>query len=172
MEERFWKKVNKDGPVQGHCEHLGPCWIWMASKRNKGYGAFCYAKNGIVIHGRAHRYVWELYYGPISEGLCVLHACDTPACVNPSHLWLGTKADNNADMIQKGRKVKGGTYAAGKYKHGKHHHNARLDAEKICRIRQTYAGGITSLSKIAQEYGLATSHVYRIVKRQAWRHIA
>ena len=171
MEERFWKKVNKDGPIKSHCQHLGPCWILMASKRNKGYGAFCYIRDGVIVHGRSHRYIWEMSYGPIPVGLCVLHACDTPACVNPLHLWLGTKADNNADMIRKGRNVKGNTYSEGHYKRGITHHNTRLTEEQVREMRGKYADGRTSFNTLAQEYKIAIAHAYRIVRRKAWKHV-
>src|SRR3990172_4237019 len=96
----FWAKVNKsDG-----------CWTWTASKRKFGYGAFVWADSeGRIIQGRAHRFSYELHHGPIPLGICVLHKCDNPACVRPSHLFLGTRADNNFDMLSKGRHVCGGT---------------------------------------------------------------
>jgi hypothetical protein len=100
IEERFWDKVNRDGPIPAHMAHLGPCWVWTASTRG-GYGS-------IGISGRmerSHRVSWELANGPIPAGLCVLHHCDNPLCVNPGHLFLGTKKDNAKDMYSKGRRI-------------------------------------------------------------------
>lgn len=94
--ERFWPKVD----VRGHEE----CWEWTASRKERGYGVFSRPghNNGAL---KAHRVSWELANGPIPDGLCVLHRCDNPPCVNPAHLFLGTIADNNRDMSLKGRVV-------------------------------------------------------------------
>ena len=96
-EQRFWLSVNKEGPV--HPIH-GQCWFWIASKRDRGYGTITLSGKAIF----AHRFIWALLNGTIPDGLCVLHKCDNPPCVNPAHLFLGTRADNMRDMVQKGRK--------------------------------------------------------------------
>lgn len=172
-EQRFWEKVNKDGPTPSHCPELGPCWLWTASTRDKGYGAFVYAVENQVVQGRAHRYVWERDKGHIPVGLCVLHHCDTPACVNPAHLFLGTKADNNHDMQRKGRKVVGGTHCgdAGKYARGVHHHNAKLTEETVREMRRMYAVGGWSYGELGKVFGVNGSGVWKIIHRQRWKHV-
>jgi len=94
LKERFWQKVNKCG--------IDDCWEWTACKyANLLYGA-------ILAEGKkklAHRVSWELNNGEIPEGLCVLHKCDNPICVNPNHLFLGTHLDNSRDRDAKGRHV-------------------------------------------------------------------
>jgi hypothetical protein len=89
---RMWRRVvsESDG-----------CLIFTGSKDAKGYGQVTCMDAGRPL--KAHRVAWESTVGPIPDGLCVLHRCDNPACVNPDHLFLGTVGDNNTDMTAKGR---------------------------------------------------------------------
>lgn len=90
VEERFWPKVNK----------TESCWLWTGSKTRAGYGEF----HGEVWKTiRAHRWLYEKEYGPIPHGLHICHHCDTPACVRPSHMFVGTHLDNMRDCARKGR---------------------------------------------------------------------
>lgn len=104
--DRFWDKVNKDGPVPQHVPHLGKCWVWTGAKAHKGYGAI----SGEGFRSKrdlAHRVSWRLHHGDVPQGLWVLHKCDNPPCVRPDHLFLGTSQDNHADMMRKGRHAHG-----------------------------------------------------------------
>jgi len=92
-EERFW----------GHVQKTETCWLWVAALNNKGYGKFLSLAHGPGTY--AHRFSWMLHYGPIPQGLCVLHKCDVPRCIRPDHLFLGTHKDNMRDMVAKGRVV-------------------------------------------------------------------
>jgi hypothetical protein len=97
-QERFWAKVQKgDG-----------CWLWTGGKFRRGYGAFKRrGPDGRFQQQKAHRVSYEWLVGPVPDGLCVLHTCDNPPCVNPAHLFLGTNLDNSEDRRVKGRSRNG-----------------------------------------------------------------
>ncbi len=81
------------------------CWLWTGSRNQKGYG---WSRIQGISTRMAHRISWLLHRGDIPEGVLVCHKCDTPSCVNPDHLFLGTQKDNLLDMSRKGRSYRGG----------------------------------------------------------------
>lgn len=155
LKGRFDKKYTKDIATG--------CWIWTAAACSRGYGFI--NDNGEIR--RSHRVSWELHNGPIPEGsgyhgTCVLHKCDTPECVNPDHLFLGTQAENVTDMFGKGR---------GKKASGERHGRAKLTKKDVLSIRRRYAEGGISHQKIASKYRVSESLVGFIVNRKIWRHV-
>ena len=151
ISERFWPKVDK----------TDTCWLWTGAKNDKGYGQ-------IRSPGRidfAHRLSWTLERGDIPPGLSVCHHCDTPLCVNPDHLFLGTQQDNSRDMGQKGR--------AGATRHpeivrGERNGRSRLTTAQVVEIRAR-AQYETRLA-LANEYRVALGTIYAILARKTWAY--
>lgn len=169
---RFWQKVRK----------TPTCWIWTGAilRARGGYGAFDIRGNG---ENKAHRASWVIAFGPIPNGLFVLHRCDTPSCVNPAHLFLGTNADNMRDMAQKGRhfsKTKPHRLARGdrngararpeRLARGERAGAAKLSADDVMAIRGRHAAGET-LASLGRGYGVSYQNIGDIVNRQTWKHI-
>ena len=107
LEERFWLKVNKNGPIPEFAPELGACWVWEASLDGKGYGQI--NEGGISGHPlRAHRVAWELLRGPLDPALVLDHLCKVTVCVNPDHLEPVTQAENmsRSDLRERQREAK------------------------------------------------------------------
>src|ERR1700694_5169324 len=120
--ERIFNRVEKN-------EETG-CWIWLGAKNKKGYGSI--GSSPYTKDSQTHRISWVLHFGPIPDGLHVLHRCDTPACVSPHHLFLGTNQQNVDDKMSKGRF---------KPNKGAQHGRAILTDEQVLEIRRRYASG-------------------------------
>ena len=135
------------------------CWIWKAGRMHRPDGTTAY---GRVKHGylwrAAHRMVWELANGRIPAGMCVLHRCDNPPCVNPDHLFLGTMQDNSDDMVQKGR-----------------HHDTEGTKNGNCKLSESDVINIRILdipiNKIASLYGIYKTTVSKIKRKVTWGHL-
>lgn len=96
IEDRFWKKVDRSGPIPIHRPDLGPCWIWTAGKHIAGYGWFRFGTRMVL----AHRVSFAWANGSIDETLVLDHLCRVRACVNPDHLEMVTLAVNTARGAQ------------------------------------------------------------------------
>jgi len=154
LEKRFWCRVNKEGPIHSS---LGRYWIWTGSKDRLGYGYL----GGYTPERRAYRLSYVLNVGPIQEELCVLHRCDNPSCVNPAHLFLGTRYDNNKDRHRKGR--------SGDHR-GESNGRALLTETLVAEIRLKYRAGVPA-TKLMSEYGLKRSALYNLLSGHSWSHV-
>lgn len=170
---RFWRKVNKNGPVPQHKPQLGPCWIWTAGLNEYGYGQFWLGDTN-VIASRASAVINTGKDIPI--GLFILHHCDCCKCVNPGHLFIGTQAENMQDMVQKSRSATGDRSGARvhpeKYPAGSQRPNSKLTESQAVEIRRLYATGNFSQIQLAKMFHVSTWPIWSVVRRAGWTHIA
>lgn len=138
----------------------GGCWLWRFGAHNHGYGTL--ALNG--RYWKAHRLAYQTWRGPIPEGVNVCHACDTPACLNPAHLFLGTQAENLADMAAKGRWNPAAT------RRGEANGCSRLTAADVLQIRSAVRRG-ESFTSVGARFGVSRVTVSKIAKGAAWKHV-
>lgn len=143
--QRFMAKVTPDGE----------CWRWTAFKNWDGYGVFGIGKKAVS----AHRVSYTLFIGEIPLGLCVLHTCDNPWCVNPRHLYAGTQLQNIRDRVTRGR--------SGSLR-GEAHGRAKLTASDVETIRAEIAGGAVQ-RRLAERYGVTPTTILGIKKRRIWK---
>lgn len=142
--ERFWSKVDKSGD----------CWLWTAARWSTGYG-------GMKISGSrylAHRIAYAIANGSTPGGMSVLHECDTPLCVRPDHLSIGTQAKNMADAVSRNRFRRSKDKPLGWRK---------LNPELVAEIRALGAAR-TGYDGISKKYGISRGMVGHIVRRKAW----
>lgn len=133
------------------------CWEWTGSL-NAGYGQFRRVDGSIVL---SHRYAYMRHHGVDNiKGYCVCHTCDNPKCVNPEHLFLGTIADNVADMHAKGRSRQGHVY-------GEDHNGSKLTAEKVKEIRKSKK----SDSELSIIYGVSRPTIWAVRTGKTWQHV-
>lgn len=162
---RFWSKVDRSGDPDA-------CWLWTAGCFDSGYGVFSYQRKNL----RAHVVAYWLTSGEIPEGLILRHSCDTPRCCNPSHLQPGTNAENSADMVRRGRSLKGiDPCPPERRARGERNGYSTLTEEIVREIQARYVRGHKSRPgnshQLAEEFGLHYSHVVRIATGKAWKHV-
>jgi hypothetical protein len=136
--DRFWSHVDKSGE----------CWTWTAFRNKTGYGMARWREQSTL----ANRVAWEISHGAIPEGLFVCHHCDNPSCVNPSHLFLGTNADNVRDKVAKGRQYK------------------RLTIEQVNEIRRLFKAKEMNRGELAKRFGVSHTTICAVVDYRLWKH--
>lgn len=138
--DRFFSKVNK----------TDTCWLWTGCKNTSGYG--------MANHRVASRVSYEIHIGQIPKGLLVCHKCDNPACVNPEHLFIGTRSQNLKDMVSKNRHYKNGA-------------RKKLNANQVVEIRSFYQNKTFNQPELAIKYNVANTTIWQIVNRRKWKKI-
>lgn len=146
-EAGFWQRVDT----------TGECWEWTGPRNYAGYGV-------LHVGGKdrlAHREAWKRTHGKLHTKVCVLHHCDNPPCVRPDHLFLGSRADNIADMTAKGRR---------RALSGAENGRAKLTEEAVREVRTSHARG-ESYDRLAVRHGVTKTNIASIVKRRIWKHV-
>lgn len=159
MSERFFERY------AGQIEVGAPtgCWLWAGGTISSGYGS-------VKARGKsrlAHREAYEDVHGLGSaDGLQVRHRCDTPVCVNPSHLQLGTPADNMRDKVERGRARSGGIK-------GETCRQAKLTDSDVLAIRSGYVRGCSESGQyaLAERFGVSQQLISQVINREKWKHI-
>jgi Mor family transcriptional regulator len=144
---RFWKRVTKraDG-----------CWTFNGFKDKDGYAFF-------LVDGkryRAHRFSYEEFKGQVPDDLLVMHSCDVPDCIRPSHLMLGTTQQNTQDKVNKGRQQRGNT-----------HGMRKLSSTEVEKIRNAYTGKLGEQTELAVKYGVSDAAIYMLLSGKTWKHL-
>lgn len=128
------------------------CTLWTGDVNANGYGRISFKKRAYL----AHRFVWEHVNGPIPPNVLVCHKCDTPLCVNPDHLFLGTQQDNLADMVSKGRHIR-----------GSRHPLSKLNPDAVRAIRASSDPHPVA----AETFGVSRALIRKVRNRSAWSHV-
>lgn len=147
--ERFWRMVDKSAGNEG-------CWLWLGSRNSDGYGRFNLGGHCVG----AHRVAYRLAFGCVETARCVCHRCDTPSCVNPTHLFLGSDMDNSRDKVAKRR-----------HRFGERTPGARLTARDVQSIRREVANGC-SMRSVALQFAVTPPTVRAIMLGRTWRSVS
>ena len=152
LKQRFYERVllpNENG-----------CMFWIGDKNRYGRITRYLEKQEYIY---AHRYSYELHFGRFNKELCVLHRCDNPLCVAPSHLFLGTHADNMRDCKNKNRNRCTPRY-------GEENHAAKLTEKQVKNIKKALENG-GKVTALAEKYGVTRQSISNIKHSRTWGQI-
>ncbi len=130
------------------------CWIWTGQLSKYGYGTFIHRGKAMFAHRVAYEITNNVILTP-KDFIC--HKCNTPACCNPNHLYLGTPAENSTDMVKSGRSLK-----------GERNPSAKLTSKQAEEIRQLYIPRKVSMQKLADKFNVSKSAIAYIIYNQHW----
>lgn len=137
---------------------VGGCRIWLGALSRDGRYGCCSYKDKTT---RVHRLVYQLTKGDLPEGALVRHSCDTPLCVEPLHLLLGSDADNMADKVERGRQAVG---------EGCNHPHRVLTDELVVEMRLRRSQG-EEFKSLAKRFGCSRHTAMNVCSRKSWRHV-
>lgn len=143
-------------------EPMSGCWLWLRGCHRDGYGTVQDKKKTRL----AHRVFFEYYCETIPVGKVVRHKCDTPACVNPKHLQLGTQADNVADSVKRNRVNREPNLRT----QGIRNSGAKLTEDAVLELRRLFALGVKT-KELGKIFGIHQGTAYCIAYRKLWKHV-
>lgn len=155
--DKLLQFTNENGPIPEHCPELGPCWIWTRCKSLDKYGYINLGQKQHLVHRVSYEYYNDIF---IPEGMFVCHKCDTPACLRPDHLFLGTPLDNTLDSVRKRR-----------IQHGEKSSSAKLTDEQVRNIKIEMKEKNINQYELARQWGVDRSIITMILKGRIWKHI-
>lgn len=145
--ERFWRLVRKRSTG---------CWEWNGHVEGSGHARFKFKGK----RDGAHRWSYEFAYGPIPKDMWVLHHCDNPKCVRPSHLYTGTHEDNTKDAMRRGQTAR-----------GERHGMSKLTASDVQKIRKLHKTGKYTHRQLAEMFNVTQCPIARVVNYTGWRDV-
>lgn len=160
---KFWSRVIVGPP--------DTCWMFLGGEMKKKYGQICFGNTTMT----SHRFAYYLTHGELPEGMDICHHCDQPACVNPSHLYAGTRAENLRDMTVRNRRARGDSHGSRTHpervRRGEIHSASKLTEYQVKEIRRLYRPRVTTVPMLAAQFGVSRGTVFAIIQRKTWAHV-